>query len=267
MAEPETVDDVALAHQLAEVADTISRHWFRRRPTTHIKSDGTAVSQADLAVDQALVDLLRRARPRDDVLSEESDHQPGDRPGDQSLGRRWIIDPIDGTDPFLDGQRAWGTHIALEVDGELQIAVVTRPTDRRRWWAVRGRGAWSSPDSTPSDTGCRLAVSSTTELAESRVGGFVDAGSALADAARRHASWVENPLGPIIGLLEAHIDVVLGPAGGIWDHAPQVLLTVEAGGRYTDHTGGSSPGAGGGLYTNGRLDQSVGAIPGLRPAD
>lgn len=151
--------------------------------------------------------------------------------------RRWILEPVDGTDPFLAGQRDWGTHVALEVDGELQVVVLTRPTKRRRWWAVRDPGA------------------------------FVDARSVLADTVRQHAHWVEDPLGPVVGLLEGRVDAVLGPGGAIWDHAPQVLLTIEAGGRYTDRIGGHQLDAGGGLYTNGRLDELIHATRGLRQPD
>lgn len=201
------------------------------------------------------------------MLSEESGLTATGRTASLGRGRRWILDPIDGTDPFLAGQRSWGTHIALEVEGELQVAVLTRPTERQRWWAVRGLGAWSSPDSTPTDTDHRLVVSRTTDLAAARIGGFVDAQAALADAVRRHAHWVEDPLGPIVGLLSGRVDAVLGPAGAIWDHAPQVLLTIEAGGRYTDCAGGSRLDAGGGLYTNGRLNRQIEATPELRPTD
>jgi len=255
--------DVTFAHRLAGVADAISRGWFEREPAVRIKADGTAVSEADLDVDQALVDLLEQERPGDDVLSEES----GTTTGSVGRERRWILDPIDGTDPFLSGGKAWGTHVALEVDGVLQIAVLTRPTERRRWWAVRDRGAWSSSDAAPTDTRRRLVVSSTADLAGARIGGFVNARSALADTVRRNSHWVEDPLGPIVALIEGRIDAVLGPAGAVWDHAPQVLLTTEAGGRYTDRTGGSRLDVGGGLYTNGRLDAPIGALPSLRPVD
>lgn len=225
------------------------------------------MSEADLAVDQALLDLLGSERPDDSLLSEESGPREGDRPGDPGVGRRWILDPIDGTDPFLAGQRAWGTHVALEADGELQVVVLTRPTEKRRWWAVRGHGAWSSHEAAPLDTSHDLTVSTVADLADARVGGFVETRSVLADAARRHASWAEDPLGPVVGLIEGRLDVVLGPGGAVWDHAPQVLFTIEAGGRYTDPGGGHQLDAGGGLYTNGLLDEPIRATPGLRQTD
>jgi histidinol-phosphatase len=259
--------DLALAHELADVADAISRGWFRRRPGVRTKADGTAVTQADMEVDEALVDTLRRERPADDVLSEESGPTAAAGPTQDGPSRRWILDPIDGTDPFLAGQRSWGTHIALEIDGELQLAILTRPTEHHRWWAVRGQGAWSSPSSAPSSTDHPLTASSTTDLATARLGGFIPPDSPLAHAASRHAQWAEDPLGPIVGLVERRLDAVLGPDGAVWDHAPQVLLTIEAGGRYTDREGGRRLDAGGGLYTNGRLDHLIAATPGLRLRD
>lgn len=262
-----TDEDLALAHALADLADSISSRWFRRRPDVQTKADGTAVSQADLEVDEAVVTLLRHERPADEVLSEESGSTPatGTRPAPS--GRRWILDPVDGTEPFLAGQRSWGTHVALEVDGELRLAVLTRPTEQHRWWAVRGVGAWSSPSSAPTSTTRRLAVTSTADLASARIGGFVPDDSPLVRAVRRHARWAEDPLGPVVGLVEGRLDAVLGPGGAVWDHAPQVLLTLEAGGRYSDRAGGHRLDAGGGLYSNGRLHPALTATPDLRPGD
>ncbi len=215
------------------------------------------VSAADLAVEEALVDILRAQRPGDGVLSEESGTVASGR------HRQWILDPIDGTEPFLAGQRSWGTHIALAVDGEVEIAVITRPTERRRWWAVRGLGAWSSPTGRAQQTATRLAVSRTDVLADARIGGFVAPGSEMASAIARHGHWVADPLGDIIALVEGRVDAVVAPAGEIWDHAPQVLLTTEAGGRYIDKLGGTRIDAHGGIYTNDLLTEQVQAVPEL----
>jgi fructose-1,6-bisphosphatase/inositol monophosphatase family enzyme len=58
-------------------------------------------------------------------------------------------------------------------------------------------------------------------------------------------------------LLEGRLDAIVASAGGIWDHAPAVLLTEEAGGQFCDHGGGSSLDAGGGIYSNGRLHEQL----------
>jgi histidinol-phosphatase len=260
-------NDVALAHALADLVDTISLRWFDERPAVQIKADGTPVSQADREVDEALVTLLRLERPLDEVLSEESGQVSPAGARSSSPTRRWILDPLDGNEAFLTGQRSWGTHVALEVAGELQVAVLTRPSEQLRWWAVRGAGAWCSPTSAPASTDRRLAVTSVANLTSARIGGFVESASPLAQVARNHAEWIEDPLGPIVGLLEGRVDAVLGPAGAVWDHAPQVLLTVEAGGQYMDRRGGRRLDASGGLYTNRALSSAITATPGLRHSD
>lgn len=253
-------DDVELAHRLADAADVISAQHFNRSPATTRKTDGSVVSAADLAVEEELLDILRRHRGDDGVVSEES--------GTVAVGtnRQWILDPIDGTEPFLAGQRSWGTHIALIVDGELEVAIITRPTEHRRWWAVRGQGAWSSSDNSW-HVATPLTVSRTYVLGEARIGGLVDPGSEWAAAIARHGEWVADPLGDIIALIEGRVDVVIAPSGAIWDHAPQVLLTTEAGGRYTDRFGGKNIDAQGGIYTNGLLTEQVRAVPELCPTN
>lgn len=253
--------DVEMAHRLAGIADDISTGYFEHEPHVTLKKDGTPVSEADLAVEAALVGALSAHRPTDSVLSEESSPRKSPAP------RRWILDPIDGTDVFLAGQQSWGTHIALEIDGQLQLAIITRPTAGRRWWAVRGQGAWSSETDSPMSTGTRLTVSGIDRLAQARIGGFVSPKSPIAAVIRTQAVWVADPLGDIIALVEGRVDAVLAPGGAVWDHAPQVLRTTEAGGRYTDRFGDTRIDASGGLYTNGVLDQQIKGTAGLRPSD
>lgn len=93
--------DLELAHRLVDEAARIALGYFGRAVEHREKSDGTPVSAADLAVENALVETITRERPGDAVLSEE---RGGAARGD---GRRWIIDPIDGTEPFLAHERWW----------------------------------------------------------------------------------------------------------------------------------------------------------------
>ena len=106
------------------------------------------MSEADLEVDRRLLEALLAAQPEDAVLSEESGRARGTSP------RRWILDPIDGTFNFVEAKPAWGTHVALEVDGELVLGLITRPVHEQRWWAtaVAARSRvirWSSSSATP----------------------------------------------------------------------------------------------------------------------
>ena len=100
------------------------------------KPDLTPVTDADEAVEEAIRRTLSRVRSRDAVTGEEQ----GTTGNSQ---RRWIVDPIDGTKNFVRGVPVWATLIALAVDDEVVLGVVSAPQLQRRWWASAGNGAWT----------------------------------------------------------------------------------------------------------------------------
>ncbi|MBS2966342.1 hypothetical protein KGA66_25070 [Actinocrinis puniceicyclus] len=134
-----TSPDLAFAHYLADVADTIAlRHFSTAGTAWHAKSDGSPVSIADEQIECALRTAIQHERPGDSVLGEEFG----------SLGhgqRRWIIEALDGTASFLAGEPEWSTLIALEEAGTVALGLATAPALRRRWWAARGTGAGHMP--------------------------------------------------------------------------------------------------------------------------
>ena len=244
--------DIELAHRMADVAAEIALGYFDGVVEQWAKTDGTPVSAADLAVEHALLEVLSSQRPDDSVLSEEV----GTR---GASSRRWILDPIDGTTPFLAGEPRWGTNIALEIDGELAVGVITRPASGLRWWAARGDGAYLMSTGACSLRQERLAVSATACLGDAVVTGFAWPDSAVPSDLAAHARWIdfEDELCVIGAVAEGRLDVFIQEAGGIWDHAPQVLLVSEAGGSFRDPRGGTRYDLGPGLYTNGILESEV----------
>src|SRR5580704_3143303 len=102
-------DDLALALELADVADSITRARFRAADlVVETKPDLTPVSEADTAVERALRDRLGSVRPDDAILGEEYGVSEG-----SGGGRRWIVDPIDGTKNYVRGIPVWATLLAL----------------------------------------------------------------------------------------------------------------------------------------------------------
>ena len=134
-------DDLALALELADLADAITRAQFQPGGLSfENKSDGSPVTAIDRAVEQAIRERVAAARPEHVVLGEEAG---GDDTGDRP---RWIVDPIDGTRKFVRGIGIFATLIALEVDGQLVVGVASAPfmgATGRRWWAAHGLGAFS----------------------------------------------------------------------------------------------------------------------------
>lgn len=131
------MNDIELLQVLANAADDISLARFRALDlVVEAKPDRTPVTDADKAVEGKLRELLKLYRPTDEVIGEEMD-----KTGDSN--RSWIIDPIDGTANYLRGVPIWGTLIALRVDGEITTSIISAPALGRRWWAGKGRGAFT----------------------------------------------------------------------------------------------------------------------------
>jgi histidinol-phosphatase len=246
-------DDVELAFQLADAAAVVALPFFERGVTPETKSDGSPVSEADLAVDRVLLEMLAAARPDDAVLSEES----GERPG--RTGRRWILDPIDGTFNFVAARPAWGTHVALTIDGELAIGVITRPVTSVRYWATRGGGAHAITASGEAPT--RLAVSDRCVLEECRASVW-GRGSEYRELLAGACLLRDADLDDVLAVARGDHDAVVDSHGAIWDNAPAVLIVEEAGGRYRDHDGGRRLDLGRAWFTNGVIDDAIAAALG-----
>ena len=247
-------DDVELALQLVAVAAEIARPLFESGVAAESKADGTPVTVADLAVERELIQVLRHERPDDAILSEEAG------PSGRS-NRRWLIDPIDGTEKFVVGDASWGTHLALEVDGEIVLGVMSRPVLRQRWWAARGRGAHRCGE-TGAPVGVVLQVSDVADLAGSQVSVWSEGPSLVAEHLASLTRLVEPAYDDYIDVIEGRLEALIFPHPGIafaWDDAPSVILISEAGGRFRDAEGGTRIDTGRGVFTNGMVDAELDA--------
>jgi len=112
--------------------------YFQRDPKSWKKNDVSPVSEADLASDALLRDVLLTARPGYGWLSEETeDHH--DRLSQESV---WIVDPIDGTNAFLQGKPDFTVCAGLARNGEAVAGVVINPVNKQVFKAIKGEGAW-----------------------------------------------------------------------------------------------------------------------------
>jgi histidinol-phosphatase len=236
-------DDLRLAFQVADLAAELALVHFRAGVSATPKDDGSPVTAADLAVERLLRETLSRARPGDAFLGEEFG-----RLGESE--RVWVLDPIDGTGFFSRGDPNWRIHVALEVRGAPEVALVTSPALGRCWWATRGGGSFESSWPRRGSRPRRLAVSTTATLAGAVLEALDDESRArLPPGAQRPPP---SPL-PLVELVRGEIDAFLAERYHAWDHAPWILIVEEAGGRFTDRTGGRASDRGGGLYSNAAL--------------
>ncbi|SDL35981.1 inositol monophosphatase family protein [Microbacterium azadirachtae] len=261
---PPASRDLAFALELADLADTISLPRFRAADLhVEAKPDQSFVTDADQSVERALRAHIEVHRPDDSFYGEES--------GRSEKGhRRWLVDPIDGTSNYLRGVPNWSTLIALEVDEELSIGVVSAPAFAGRWWAEKGTGAWAqSPGQRPR----RLKVSSVKDLDHASLSfqsieQWENEGRIPSLLALAKAVWQDRAIGDMWAymlLAEGLIDIVAEFDLDPYDIAALVPIVTEAGGRLTDIDGLNSIRTGSVLATNGSLHPAALAVLHAQP--
>jgi histidinol-phosphatase len=256
-------NDLELALELADAADAITVARFRAEDlVVETKPDLTPVSEADRDVERALRERLASARPADSVMGEE--YGADERSAGTGDGRRrWIVDPIDGTKSYVRGVPVWATLLALEVDGELTVGVVSAPALGRRWWAARGAGAFVRDVLGPHAH--RLRVSGVRELGDAQLclgglDGWREVGrlDGLLELSAR--CWRTRGYGDFwqyMLLAEGAVEIALDPEVSLWDLAAPLVVVREAGGRFTDMGGVVTAGGGDAIATNGLLHEAA----------
>lgn len=217
-------DDLAFALSLADDADAIAMARFGAVDLqVETKPDLTPVSEADRLVESTLRARIGRERPGEAVLGEEEGGDEAD----------WVIDPIDGTRNYTRGIPIWATLIAFRD----RVAVVSAPALGRRWWAVRGQGAFAN--------GQRIHVSAIDRLEDATLLYALD----RPVPERAWDAWHLRGFGDFWAhmlVAEGAAEVAVDAVGlKVWDTAPLGVILEEAGGRF-DHP----------VSSNGRLDLS-----------
>jgi histidinol-phosphatase len=249
--------DLALALTLADSADRIT---LDRAGAADLrvdrKPDRTPVTDADLAVEDAIRMALRAQRPADAVVGEERGGASRD------ADRCWLLDPIDGTKNFLRGVPVWATLIALVERGKPVVGVISAPALRRRWWAATGAGAHTRDAQGSSRT---ITVSAVRELGDAYVstthlGSWVKHRSRESYLSLVDATWENRAFGDFWQhclVAEGAIDLAAEPVVNPWDVAAVQVLVEQAGGRFTDLDGLPRYDGGTALSSNGLLHDAA----------
>ncbi len=217
--------DLQFAHVLADAADAVTLGRFRASDLrVETKPDLTPVSEADRAAEEVVRGLVASSGRGEGVFGEEF--------GDDGSDVRWIVDPIDGTTSYVRGVPVFATLLALEVEGVVSLGLVSAPALRRRWWAVRGGGAWAD--------GARAVVSGIAAIEDCAVS--TTSARRMPEGWRTivQRAWSNRGLGDFWQhclVAEGSVDVACDPELQLWDYAAVQLVVEEAGGRCTTFAG------------------------------
>ncbi len=225
----------AAAREIATAAGRTALGFFRDRHLLNVESKGRSqdwVSEADRTVEREIRAALAARFPDDGMVGEEDGSVAG------RSGYTWVVDPIDGTQPFLTGQSTWCVSIAVTGPDGIVAGVIEAPVLRETWTARRGAGAFLD--------GRRLAIDAATDITTGNVG-FGATQTSDPDASGRFVAGLYRSGGVLfrIGSGALMLAYVAGnriagyydPTLSAWDCYAGILIVEEAGG-VADFAGG-----------------------------
>ncbi len=235
---------MAAVEQVARLAGDIALGYFGSRLVVESKADGSPVTIADRSAEQAARDWIEQRYPIDGILGEELGITRPD------ARRRWVLDPIDGTETFIRGVPLWGTLVGLCEGDQLLAGAAYFPAVGEMLAAAPGAGCWWN--------GARCQVSSRATLREATV---LTTDERFPNDPQQRAGWqrlagraaVSRSWGDCYGYLlvstgraEVMVDGILSP----WDAAAIMPIIEEAGGLFTDWKGTRTAFGGSAVATN-----------------
>lgn len=234
-------------------AELILGHFRSQTLGIESKADDSPVTIADRGAETLMREALAQEFPEDGILGEEFDDV------ESRNGYRWILDPIDGTKPFIYGVPLFGTLVGIEFDGRMVAGVCRLPALDEVMYAEEGQGAWwKIGNSAPR----RAAASGEHHLANARLI-FTEPtfdircgrGEVLPQLLRkvRIARGWGDCFGHML-VATGRADLAIDPQMSPWDIAALIPIVREAGGSCTDWKGSEN-------ITTG---DGVSVAPGLR---
>ncbi len=248
----ELVELRAFALESARAAGRVALRYFGGAFDVERKADRSVVTSADRRAEELLRERLAARCPGDGVIGEEFGVEEG------SSGRRWTLDPIDGTFGFVHGVPLFSVLIGLLDGEEAVLGVVHLPALEETVAAARGSGCWrwrGKEDPVVSRVSSEDALGEALVLATDfrRLPGV--GYERLASAAGELRTWGDAYGHALVATGRA--DVMIDPRMKPWDSVPLQPIVEEAGGRFSTMSGEVLPAGGSAVSTNGRLHEEV----------
>lgn len=241
-------DLVDFAVDAAQRAGRTTLRWYQQQDlAVSAKGDGSPVTEADYAAERLLRAEISAAYPDDTIWGEEEGVWAG------RTARTWVIDPIDGTKAFIQGVPLYATLLALVDDRGPAIGVICLPALEECVWAGRSRGAhWN---------GAPCRVSDRTSLDGSYVctSGLSYWPDPVLERVRAAGARVRT-WGDAYGyalVATGRAEAMVDPECFDWDVAAMSVIMAEAGGRFSDTSGGAGWRSGSAVGSNGLVHDEL----------
>jgi histidinol phosphatase-like enzyme (inositol monophosphatase family) len=237
--------------EVAALAGARALSFWRRNLAVEWKSDGSPVTRADREGEAFAREWIAARFPEDAIEGEEFGETPG------TSGRRWLIDPVDGTKTFVRGVPLWGSLIAVVAGDTVLAGAAAFPAVNELISAAPGEGCWHE--------GGRASVSTVAQLDEATLlttdigaSARLDRQAAIERLARRTA--IARTWGDCYGYLlvaTGRAEMMLDVRMNDWDSAALLPIIQEAGGVFTDWDGRVTGLGGSAIATNALLAVEV----------
>ncbi|MCA9010890.1 MAG: histidinol-phosphatase [Planctomycetaceae bacterium] len=240
----------------AAASEIILKHYQVDGLLVESKSDDSPVTAADRGAEELIRSMLADQFPQDGILGEEFASIPGKN------GYRWIIDPIDGTKPFIHGVPLFGTLIGIELDARMVAGVCRFPALHEVVYAAEGHGCWWQ---IRGQDPRRTQVSRIKSLGDARMmftepthwktTGRFDSIVGVMNQVKIARGWGDCYGHAMVatGRAEIAIDPLMSP----WDIAALIPILREAGGSCTDWKGDETVTGGDGVSVIPELKEAV----------
>lgn len=232
--------ELEFGRDIARRAGEVALEYRSRGIGYEAKADESPVTIADRECEKLIVEAIRKAFPEDGLLGEEGALQ------ESTNGRKWIIDPIDGTRDFIRGTRAWSVLIGLEEKDEIVAGFAYFPSYGEMFSAAKGGGAWWAVDAVTPPT--RMEISKIAKISDALV--CVNGLSFINryPFADELLDWMAGTWGvrSMGGCLDAMLvstgraDLWIEAKAQPWDLAPLKIIAEEAGAVTFDFEGRST---------------------------
>jgi myo-inositol-1(or 4)-monophosphatase len=228
---PLYVEEITLLKEIVQIVGKYQLEMQKKLKKIDIKQDKSPVTEVDVNSERIIKERISAKFPDDGFLGEESGESAG------KSRRRWIIDPLDGTRPYIHGIPTYSVLIALEDNGVLAAGIAHFPALDETYWATLGGGAFCGDE--------KLSVSQTAEISDSMASslGIIEAakeenGKKLFEALQKCDYFygfmdAYSYICVAAGKLDFCVSLIDKP----WDRAPAALIVKEAGGVFCDSAG------------------------------